>query len=290
MSGRRRTYLRVPRSGRRAGRPRPTLARRGLRRLLSAGALAGLLSASLLLSAPCGAEVVQRGGIRVGFEGSLSPKRLPRSGTAPVKVALGARIAGVEGAPAPRLRRIEIAINRYGVIDRDGLALCTMEQVQPTTDADAMRACGSSLVGRGRFSAQVGFSGQTPFPAAGRLLAFNGTYHGHPAILAHVYGTRPVPTSYTFAFMIESTSGTYGTVLRATVPGATGSAAYITGLSLDLERSYTAEGSRHSFLSAGCPAPKGFGGATFPFARATFGFAGGATLSDIAERSCRARG
>ena len=31
--------------------------------------------------------------------------------------------------------------------------------------------------------------------AEGKLYAFNGRWHGRPAILAHVYGTKPVPTS-----------------------------------------------------------------------------------------------
>lgn len=50
-----------------------------------------------------------------------------------------------------------------------------------------------------------------------------------------------------------------------------------------------ARGHRRSFLSASCPAPKGFPGATFPFARASFGF-GKRTLEAKLSRSCRVRG
>jgi hypothetical protein len=45
-------------------------------------------------------------------------------------------------------------------------------------------------------------------------------------------------------------------------------------------------GKRRSYLSASCPAPKGFPGAAFPFARASFGF-GKQTLTSTLTRSCR---
>ena len=44
-----------------------------------------------------------------------------------------------------------------------------------------------------------------------------------------------------------------------------------------------------SYLSAGCPAPKGFPGATFPFAKASFAFAGKQALTSTLTRSCGAR-
>jgi hypothetical protein len=65
---------------------------------------------------------------------------------------------------------------------------------------------------------------------------------------------------------------------------------YVTGISLNLGRSFSFHGKRHSYLSAGCPAPKGVSIVSFPFARASFGFAGGQTLTSVLTRSCRARG
>jgi hypothetical protein len=59
----------------------------------------------------------------------------------------------------------------------------------------------------------------------------------------------------------------------------TGNSGYIIGLSLKLGRSFSSQRKRGSYLSAGCPAPSGFPGATFPFARASFGFAHCASLS-----------
>jgi hypothetical protein len=232
------------------------------------------------------AEVIQQNGIRVGFQGTLTPKRLPRQGVAPIHVALAARISGAAGAKPPQLRRIEIAINRHGRFDPSGLPVCQMRDIQPTTNTDALRACRGSLVGEGEFSAQVDINGQAPYPSMGKLLAFNGSYHGVPAILAHVFGTEPVPTSYTLPFLLKASQGTFGTRLVAALPDAAGGSSYVTGISLSLGRSYSFDGARHSYLSANCPAPSGFPAATFPFARASFDF-GEEQLTSTLTRSCK---
>jgi len=85
------------------------------------------------------------------------------------------------------------------------------------------------------------------------------------------------------------TRGTFGTVLTASLPQVTASSSYITGLSLTLGRNFTSHGKRRSYLSAGCPAPKGFSAAVFPFARASFSFAKQKTVTSTLTRSCGVR-
>ena len=117
---------------------------------------AALLLAALLLVPVvglAGAEVTQRGTVRVTFDGELTPTTLPRTGTAPVKVAVGAKIAGTHGGAPPQLRSISIAINRNGRLSPKGLPVCSIDAIQPSTTADALRACRHSLIGEGSFSA-----------------------------------------------------------------------------------------------------------------------------------------
>lgn len=235
-------------------------------------------------------ETVQHGHLRVAFQAGFAPHRLPREGSAPVKVSVGAKISSTNGRESPQLRRITIAINRQGHFDPTGLPVCLMSDIEPATTANALEACRDSLVGQGRFEAKVRLSRQSPFPSEGKIFAFNGRLHGKPAILAHVYGTEPVPTSYTLPFEVGSGRGTFGLTLRASLPQVTGNAANITGISLDLGRNYTYRGKRHSYLSAGCPAPKGFPGALFPFAKAKLAFAGGKSVATTLTRSCKVRG
>lgn len=235
------------------------------------------------------AETVQRTGLRLSFQGKLSPHALPRQGTAPVRASVGVRIAATDGGVPPQLRQIEIAINKAGRFDTKGLPVCEIEDVQPTTTADALAACGDALVGQGHFSAKVLLRGQAPFPSEGKVHAFNARIHGHPAILAHVYGTEPAPASYTIPFELRPAKGLYGTRLLASLPKVTSDSGYVTGLSLTLGRNFSHGGKRHSYISAGCPAPKGFPGASFTFARAQFGFEGGRKMGTTLTRSCGVR-
>jgi len=234
--------------------------------------------------------VIRRGPVQVSFGGKLTPHRLPRHGKAPVGIAVDTRITGTGGDSPPQLRRIAIAINRNGELSATGLPVCSEREIQPSTTAGARAACGSALVGEGHFAANVKLPEQSPFPSSGKVLAFNGRLHGKPAILAHIYGTQPAPTSYVLPFSIKASHGTYGTVLEASLPQATGDWGFVTGLKMTLRRSFRYHGKRHSYLSAGCPAPAGFPGAVFPLARTHFDFAGNLAVTSVINRSCTAKG
>lgn len=236
------------------------------------------------------AVIVRRGPVQVRFDGKLAPKRLPRHGSAPVGIAIDASISATGNGDPPQLRRIAIAINRNGHFASKGLPACRVDQIQPSTTSGALAACRPSLVGEGHFSANVKLPEQSPFPSEGKVLAFNGRVNGRPAILAHIYGTQPAPTSAVLPFLLSEGHGTYGTTLEASLPQATGSWGYVTGLKMNLRRRFSYRGKARSFLSAGCPAAPGFPSAVFPLARTRFVFAGGPTLVSVLNRTCTARG
>lgn len=247
---------------------------------------AGAVMVFIAIAALAQAEVVQKADIRVNFEGQLKPKALPRTGHAPVRVVVGAKVTALKESDPPRLRKITIAINSAGKFSPGALPICTMREIQPSTTQNALKACRSSLVGTGRFAAKILLPQQASFPAGGKLFAFNGRYEGRPAILAHVFGTEPVPTSFTLPFVLTAEKGELGTVMSASLAQATGKAGYITELSLDLGGA--AGSAKDPYLSAGCPAPKGFGSAPFPFAKATFDF-GKSSLGSTLFRTCKVR-
>jgi hypothetical protein len=201
-----------------------------------------------------------------------------------------AKITAAHGGEPPQLRRIAIAINRNGHFTPAGLPICHRDEIQPASNADALSSCRGSLVGKGVFTAKVLLPQQSPFPSQGQVYAFNSVVHGEPAILAHVYGTQPLPTSYTLPFAIRHSKGTYGTELIAFLPPVTANWGHVTGLSMTLGRRFNAGGRPRSYFSAGCPAPDGFPGAVFPFAKARFSFAGHLTVTDAVTRSCTAQG
>lgn len=253
--------------------------------LAAAAALLALAAAPLAT-----AEITQKEGVRVSVGGKMTPNTLPRNGTAPIAVSVSGQIHSSAPAGPPQLQTMTIAINSHGRLATGGIPRCHAGRITPSTTAQARAACGPSLIGEGTFSAHVTYPEQSPFPSQGKVLAFNGRLAGRPAIFAHIYGTRPVPTSYTLPFTIRSAKGTYGTILEASFPQVTGQWGFVTGISITLSRTFTSHGRRLSYLSAGCPAPPGFKAAPFPLLRTSFSFAGGLELTTILNRSCKVRG
>jgi hypothetical protein len=257
---------------------------------LALAALTLVVSGFATFPQPAGATVVQRGEVRVSLAASMAPQRLPRHALAPVTVSIETNITSLAGSKPRQLRRLQIEINREGRLEAPGLPVCRLPQIQPATTAIALAACRGSLVGRGHLSAKVVLPELAPFPSSGDVLAFHGRYKGKPAIFAHIYGTDPFPTSYTLPFVLARKSGTFGTILSASLPQATGDWGYLTGLSLKLGRSYRYRGRTRGYISASCPAPSGFTVASFPLARAGFGFLGGPSLLTTVSGQCRTRG
>ena len=256
--------------------------RRSKRGWPSKAAVVAFVSAFALGSPLAAAEVVQKGDLIISTAAKMHPQVLPRKGTAPVSVSVSGQISTTDEAEAPPLKQLQIEINRHGKINSQGLPICKIGQIQPASDERALANCRSALVGEGHFSGTISLPGSAPFPTEGRLLVFNGQEHGRQVLFGHVYAPHPFATSFVIVFQITAKkSGTYGTTLTANLAEALGAKRSLTGIEMTLSRRY---------LSAGCPAPKGFPGATFPLARTTFSFVGGPKFASTLIRNCRARG
>ncbi len=249
----------------------------------------GLLAA-LILTATTSAETIQNGNLRVSFDGSVSPRVLPRQGPAPVSVGLSGDVITTDGLIPPQLRQVRIAINRQGRLDYAGLPACHLGQINPATTGEAIQACERSIVGKGRFRAHVVLPEQSPFPSAGKITVFYGRRDGHAVLFGHVYGTSPLPQSQVIVFQLGHAKGRFGSTFTADLPQVAAEWGYISGLSLTLGRVFSVHGRQRSFISADCPAPAGFPQAVFAIARAEFGFEDGRRVGATMTRSCRAKG
>lgn len=244
----------------------------------------------LVLAAVAHAEVIRKGNLQVSYGGKIAPHKLPRVGAAPVAVSITADIKTIDNQPPPQLRRIVLSINRNGRLDQTGLPACRLHQLQPASTEEARAACPGGIVGHGTFKSAVALPEQSPYPSDGTILAFNGRFHGKPVIFAHIYGTKPLPTSFTLPFEVRRrNTGTYGLTLLADLPQVAADWGYVSGFSLVLERRFRYQGKARSYISAGCPAPKGFPGAVFAYAKAAFGFEDGKQMRTTLTRSCGVR-
>jgi hypothetical protein len=247
------------------------------------------LSASIHLGGnPAGAEVFGGANVRASFDGWLTPHALPRSNLAPVALHMSGALSATEGNEPPQLQRVTIAINRNGRLFTTGLPICRQQAIEATTTKRALALCRGALVGGGIFTAHIGIPTQAPFPARGRMLAFNSVIHGRRVILAHIYGTRPVPTARVLVLnFLPRGTGTFGTTLSVMMPTLTEDWGYATGFQLTLQRRYDYRGQQRSFISASCPAPRGFGSALFAAAKGTYYLADGRQITRNLEGSCK---
>jgi len=244
--------------------------------------------AALALASVAAASITQKGNLRVAVEGKLKPKKLPREGQAPISVTVGGEISTTDATLPPQLKELRIELNREGHLDHAGLPVCPYAKIQPASTSRALAGCRSALVGKGSFSAEITLAGQESYPTQGRLVLFNGERGARPVLYGHIYSPKPFATSFVIVFSLSRhRKGTYGTVLAAELPKAMKAWGRLTGLQMTLSRRYAAGGKRHSYLSAGCPAPKGFTRAVFPLARTSFEFAGGKRLSSVLGSTCR---
>jgi hypothetical protein len=236
------------------------------------------------------AESAQNKNLIVSLQGRITPYALPRDELAPITVHMGGGIKTDDGATPPALRKISFALNRNGQLDTRGLPTCDSNLLESTTTAQARARCGPALIGHGNFKANVTFPSLVPFPAEGTLLAFNARVGGKPAILLHIYGPNPVQHTFVLPMTIShQATGTYGTVISAKIPRLAAGLGYVTSVNFAIGRQFQYKGKTHSLLSASCSAPAGFPGAIFLFAKGTFTFANGQTLSPRLIRDCKVR-
>ncbi|HEX3172965.1 MAG TPA: hypothetical protein VHQ43_01940 [Solirubrobacterales bacterium] len=253
-------------------------------------ALIALLATALAGAGLAVGQPVQSGNLRIAFDAGFAPHALPRDHPAPVRVTFAGSIVTSDGSRPPQVRRISIALNRYGKLTTRGLPTCKQDELESTSSATALARCRSALVGSGHFRAVVAFSGQPQLPVKGRVLAFLGrTGHG-TAILVHVAASSPITATVVLVFnLTHPRKGRFGTIASTTIPKIASDLGYVTNLSLTLGRRYDFEGRRLSFISASCAAPKGFPGALFSFARGSFLFADGRRLTSTVVRDCVVR-
>jgi len=261
---------------------------RGKRAALAA-VVAVVAVGALALASTSQAVRVLKGNLVVVFEGTISPSKLPRTGTAPVGVQMGGKIKTTDRSTPPKLERIILGINSHGQLQTKGLPTCSLGKLRSISSQGAKRACGDALIGSGSVTSRVSLPGQGAFSSIGKLQAFNGRHHGRPAIFAQVASGAPLPLTYVILFEVKKTGGQFSTTLVGTMPPIASEYGFISAFNLLLRRQYTFHGEKLSYASAGCPAPSGFNQVNFPFAKASFEFADGRVLSSKLVRKCTAR-
>jgi hypothetical protein len=258
------------------------------RRARAAQALAACVFVAAMCAAGANGERTQYGNLVVSLDGGLSPLKLPRDRPAPVALRLEGGLKTVDGSTLPRVTRITLGLPGQGELDVRGLAACSVRRLRSATVEQALSACRPALVGHGSLASEVLVPNQAPFRIHAGLLAFNGRFHGHDAVLVHAFSVRP-PTVSVLPFEIRRGSGRFETNLVANLAPSLGPWPHFAHFEMVLSRRYAYRGQTRSYLSASCPISTRLTAGFFSLARATFTLVGGRDVSTGIARSCRAR-
>jgi hypothetical protein len=244
----------------------------------------GMLVLAALLAASGDGEVTATHDATIKFDSEIFPRVLPRHGHAPVGIRIDGHVKAHKGKEVA-LTTLELAIHRAADISPLGLPICDIAAIEPSSTAQALAACPGSQIGHGDVRALLRFPEAKEIHFVGQVVVFNGRLEdGRRAILLHVFNPL-LRTSFVFPLTISHQPGRFHTVLKAHVRLDRWSS--ITDFNIVLDRSYRYRGHRRSFLSAGCPAPKGFSIGISPFVVATLGFADDSKAKIPVVGSCK---
>jgi hypothetical protein len=243
-----------------------------------------ILSALLCLGAICAslamATEATLGGLVIQVEGKITPSKLPKSKPAPITLHLEGHIKTTNGEPVPALKTLNLQFDKHGSIYTKGLPTCTTGKLQATTTQAALKACKSSLVGKGKATAEVYLPEQAPFSAEGPMLIFNGPPKGHnPVLIIHVYADVPAPTTFVTTGEISKAHGKYGTATSIQIPTIVGGQGSLTSFEATIGKTWKVGGKKQSLLTADCPTGS-------LFAHGEFDFTNGTQLSGEIAKPC----
>ena len=164
----------------------------------------------------------------VGVTASVVQAELTASGNLFVTFNGGIEPGALRAMPAHRsaldLRRGQDPVGRdpaFAARDHDRpqprraprdprLPTCKKSEIELDSTAEALAACRDALVGSGKYRARTKFPEQAHSPSHGDILAFNARVGGRPAILGHVYGAHPAPSTGIIVFKITTRAGPSG--------------------------------------------------------------------------------
>jgi hypothetical protein len=225
---------------------------RNLIRITAIGTVLALIVASGALAR---IEVVRVGNLVFKDNSVISPTKLPKRKQAPIKGAISASIATVDGSHPPAVREVVVDLDKNFHVNAKGLPVCKAGQLEARDSKAARRVCGRATVGKGKGLAEIAFPEQKPIVVSSPVTMFNGGVKGgKTTVFVHAFLTVPVPAAIVTPVKItHSRRGAYGLHAVARIPVIAGGAGSVTFFKLTISRKFTFKGKRASFVTASCP-------------------------------------
>jgi hypothetical protein len=229
--------------------------------------------------------VIQEGNVRITVDGGFSPSALPKAKLAPIGLTVNGKIETTDGTHPPALREFIVETDKNGAINAKGLPKCTIGKLVARETSAAIKACPTSIVGKGKTDVELALPEQKPITLHSKLVAFNGGVKGGvTTILIHAYLSNPVSAAVVTTVKVSKIhSGRFGTKAVASIPVIVGGNGSPVFFELNVNRKFTYKGKQQSYLLAKCPDGH-------LNARGTAIFSDGKKLSGEVVRPCTPKG
>jgi hypothetical protein len=225
------------------------------------------------------------GNLSLTFNGGFTPKRLPKTEQAGIKLSISGKIATLDGTHPPALKEFVLETDRNGAINAKGLPVCTASKLQAQDTKHAEKACPDAIVGEGQTIAEIEFAEQPPIDVDSKLIAFNGGVKGGTTtIFIHAYLSSPVSAAIVTTVKVKKVrNGRYGIKSVASIPVIAGGNGSVKSFNLTIKRNFTYRGKRQSYLLLKCTDGK-------VFAKGTAVFRDGTRATGSVIRTCTPKG
>jgi hypothetical protein len=225
------------------------------RYLIHATAFAAGLALICAAAALADREVVRAGNLYLADNGGISPSKLPKHESVPVRARIVGEIGTLDSSHPPALQTIALDVDRTIQVNAVGLPTCRLGQLEARATAVAKSACADAIVGSGSAEVEVAFPEQRPFSAKGAVVLFNGGVHGRTTLVfIHAYVAVPAPTAIVATAKVTRIHrGRFGLHIAARIPKIAAGSGSITKFQVGVGRKFFYKGRKRSFLAASCP-------------------------------------
>ncbi len=219
------------------------------------------------------------------FNGGFTPKALPKTKQAGIKLNISGKIATLDGTHPPALKEFVLETDKNGSINAKGVPVCTASKLQAQDTKNAEKACPTAIVGTGQTVAEIEFAEQPPIDVTSKLIAFNGGVKGgKTTIFIHAFLSSPVSAAIVTTVKVSKISnGRYGTKSVASIPVIAGGSGSVKSFNLSIKRDFTYKGKKQSYLLLKCTDGK-------ILAKGTAIFRDGTRATGGVVRSCTPKG
>jgi len=149
-------------------------------------------------------------------------------------------------------QEVDFDVDKDVKINVKGYPACKAGKRETRDPGAAMKACGDTVLGKGKADVEIAFPEQKPIKVPSPLTIFNGGEKGGKITLYfHIFITVPAPTAVVTTITI-SRKGT-GLHSVAKIPVIAGSSGSLIDFNFTLGKTYTYKGKKVGYFEAKCP-------------------------------------